>query len=172
MIQGCAANERNAQFAFYQKYFSFLSGICLRYVFQKEVTREITNDVFLKIFKHIGEYDPKKGQLLSWMKVIAVHTCIDYLKSRKEFLLDIEKLSENSTDAIPAHELTTNDVLKYLQVLPQKQAVVFNLYVVEGYSHEEIGALLNISAGNSRWHLSIAKQSLKKLMSVNGYAIK
>jgi RNA polymerase sigma factor (sigma-70 family) len=152
LIQGCAANERNAQFAFYHKYFPFLSGICLRYVFQKEVTREITNDVFMKIFKHIGEFDPEKGQLLSWMKVIAVHTCIDYLKlkSSKEILLNIERLPEGSTDAIPAHELITNDVLKYLQVLPKKQAVVFNLYVVEGYSHEEIGSILNISAGNSR----------------------
>jgi RNA polymerase sigma-70 factor (ECF subfamily) len=174
LIQGCKANDRKAQFEFYQKYFAFVSGICLRYLSSAATAREVTNDVFLKLFTKIALFDAARGSIMAWIKTIAVNTCLDKLKltSFEQFHTELEEKHEAFADAVPEERLTTADLLLFLQKLPEKQSVIFNLFVVEGYSHDEIAAMLHISSGNSRWYVSDAKQRLKKLITASGYLVK
>jgi RNA polymerase sigma factor (sigma-70 family) len=172
LIQACVANDRKAQFALYQKHFAFVSGICLRYLKDEGLAREVTNDVFLKAFTKMGTFDSNKASLLTWLRVIAVNTCLDKLKL-KSFENHHLPLTEDTAAAELVYdaEITTADLLHILGLIPQKQSVIFNLFVVEGYSHEEIGKMLNISAGNSRWYLNDAKQRIKKLMIETGFTV-
>ena len=174
LINKCLNNDRKAQFEFYQQYFAFISGICLRYLPDAPAAREITNDVFLKIFKKLSLYDAAKGSLLAWMKMIAVNTCLDKLKLKQfeAHHVAIEEEHNALADTVKEHQLGAEDLMAFLKMLPEKQAVIFNLFVVEGYSHEEIGSLLNISSGNSRWYLADARQRLKKLITASGYLVK
>lgn len=172
LIKACAANDRKAQFALYQKHFAFVSGICLRYLKHEGLARETTNDIFLKAFTKIKLFDARKGAFTTWLRTVAVRTCIDKLKLQSFENLS-QPLTEENTATEIAHETlqTTADVLKILQAIPEKQSTIFNLFVVEGYSHDEIGKMLGISPGNSRWYLSDAKQKIKKIMIETGYQV-
>ena len=172
LIQACVANDRKAQFALYQKYFAFVSGICLRYLKDEGLAREVTNDVFLKAFTKMNTFESSKASLPTWLRAIAVNTCLDKLKL-KLFGSHHLPLTENSVAAELVYdaEITIADLLHILSLIPQKQSVIFNLFVVEGYTHEEIGKMLNISAGNSRWYLNDAKQRIKKVMAEAGFTV-
>jgi len=173
LIQGCLKNDRKAQFQLYKNYFDFVSGICLRYLRSEEEARETTNDIFLKVFTKISLFNPSKGAFSTWLRTLSVHTCLDRMKLGS-FRSNLQSLNEEPESySIPSVEsLQLNDMLRLLNELPQRQLAIFNLFVVEGYSHDEIGNMLGISPGNSRWHLSDAKQRLKKMFIQNGHEIK
>jgi RNA polymerase sigma factor (sigma-70 family) len=173
LIQGCLKNDRKAQFTLYKNYFAFVSGICLRYLRREEEARETTNDIFLKVFTKISLFDSSRGAFSTWLRMLSVHTCLDKLKLGS-FKNDLQSLNEEAESFhVPSVQLMElNDMLSLLNQLPPRQLVIFNMFVAEGYSHEEIGEMLGISAGNSRWHLSDAKQRLKKIFIKNGHEIK
>ncbi|HNP24563.1 MAG TPA: RNA polymerase sigma factor [Panacibacter sp.] len=170
LIKACLSNDRKAQFVFYRNYFAFISGICMRYLRNEQAARETSNDIFLKIFTRIAQFDASKGSLMAWMKKIAINTCIDKLKPKQTDWqpLPVQELAAD-TGLIDLDHPGTEDLQKMIRQLPERQSAVLNLFVVEGYSHDEIGAMLGISAGNSRWYLSDAKQRFKKLLTSTGY---
>ncbi len=173
LIQGCLKNDRKAQFQLYKNYFAFVSGICLRYLRVEQEARESTNDIFLKVFTRISQFNPSKGSFSTWLRTIAVRTCLDKMKlnSFSHFYASLDE--ETDLFSIPSVEyIELRDMLNLLNDLPPRQLAIFNMFVVEGYSHEEIGDILNISSGNSRWYLNDAKQKLKKIFIQNGHAIK
>ena len=167
LIKGCKANERLAQEGLYKMYYAEMLRVCYRYLKSDELAEEALNAAFLKIFQHIINFDGKKGELGAWIRKIMVRTCIDL--SRKEARFSTENQYEEEADAVfilpeVLDKLYAEDLLKAIRQLPSATQIVFNLSVIEGYSHKEIGTQLQITDSTSRWHLSEAKKQLRVIL--------
>lgn len=172
IIQGCVKAERDSQKLFYQLYYGYSMGICLRYCSSQDDAAEIVNDGFLKIYKALDSFDPKysniESSLKGWMKRIMINTAIDHLRKNKQRFLvaeifdnhfNIADQSETSID-----KLTYKEILAVVHKLSPVYRAVFNLFVIDGYKHEEIAERLNISVGASKSNLSKARMNIKKML--------
>jgi RNA polymerase sigma-70 factor (ECF subfamily) len=174
IIKGCQESNRVYQEGLYKQYYSLFLKICLRYAKNMEDAEQLLNDGFLRIFKNINGFK-HTGSFEGWMKRIMVNTCLDYLKSKQ--LKDSLQISyaatlpdDNnitfSTDAVKGLEF--KELINMIQALPPVSKTVFNLYVFDGFSHKEIGTMLEISENTSSWHLHHARNVLqKKLKKTN-----
>jgi len=170
IIVGCIKNDRKAQEILYMQFLGAMWSICSRYIDNKEEAIEVLNDGYLKVFKHIDTYKKELSSLNTWMSRIMVNTCIDYLRKRKALkYVSIEEVTEGSDTKIEhlLDDYTSQELISFINQLPRTTRVVFNLYVVEGYSHEEIASFLNISSSTSRWHLTEAKKRLRQIIKEN-----
>jgi len=166
LISGCIENNRQAQERLYKQLYGPMASICLRYTRNDEDAIEVLHNGFLKVFKNIHTYDSAKAYLYTWIRTIVVHAAIDFLrqKDRHYSPMEIEKVAEPEIDSEVIQKMKAEEILKLVRKLPQATQTVFNLYVVDGYTHKEIGQLLGISEGTSKWHLSEARRQLKKLL--------
>ncbi len=151
----------------YRQYYSFAMSVCLRYAPNSEDAREILNDGFLKVFDNIQEFDEDKP-FKSWFRRILINTALDHYRANKKYRMQISFDSEEIqiTDGQYLTEdfhLEADEILHIFQYLPELFRVIFNLYEVEGYSHQEIAGMLDIAPGTSRSHLSRAKKMLRKI---------
>lgn len=143
----------------YKEYYASMFRLAMIYTVDSRDAQEIVNDAFLKVFLSIGAFKPEIGTFYTWMRRILINTALDYRKKHKTFLELDENFSSVRNEAVG--RLTWKDVLRSLTNLPERTASVFNLYHFEGYSHKEIGLMLGISTGTSRWYLSESKKLLK-----------
>lgn len=169
LIAGCVSNKREFQKLLYQKFAGKMLSLCLRYFKSREEAEDILQDGFVKVFKNIEKYEGT-GSFEGWIKRIMVNTALEELrKKKKEFITrDIDELyiqpeSLDKTDS----SINTKDLINYIQALPDGYKLVFNLFVIEGYSHGEISKMLNINEGTSKSQLSKARGYLQKMMSQN-----
>src|SRR5690554_6113928 len=133
-------------------------SVCLRYTRNRDDAAEVLNDSFLKVFKNIKQYDTDRP-FKTWFRRILINTSIDYLRAHKKYLnTDYADFYDDMLQTQPDVEMNLNaeEILKLFDQLPDMYRVVFNLYEVEGYSHEEIAGLLDIAPGTSRSQLSRA----------------
>jgi len=146
----------------YKQYCSAMLALCRSYAKNDEDAREILQDGFLKVFQQISRYDSGKASLYTWMRTIMIRTAIDFLRKKNKAQVAIEWKEEHDPviDAEALERVSAQQILYLLQNLPETSRAVFNLYVTEGYNHREIGELLNISDGTSKWHLSEARKYL------------
>lgn len=172
IIDGCRKNNRIYQEYLYKEYYSLFLKICARYARDMEDAEQLLNDGFLRIFKNIDSFK-NMGSFEGWMKRILVNNCLDYLKSKHvknsmqvTYAANIPEDTNiaMSTEAVKSMEF--KDLLKLVQTLPDVSRTVFNLYVFDGFTHKEIGKLLNISEGTSSWHLHYARNQLQKKIKV------
>jgi len=166
-IAACVANERWAQKQLYEAHYSVLMGVCLRYASNRDDAMDILHEGFIKILQHIGKYQPGTS-LVAWMRRIIVNTAIDYyrMQSRRR-TEDLETAYDMQTyepDALS--RLTVQEIIGCIQQLSPAYRSVFNLYVVEGYSHKEIADLLDITESTSRSNLVKARSRLRELLTV------
>ena len=141
--------------------------VCLRYTKNDEDAVEVLNNGFLKVFNNIQRYDSSQASLYTWIRTIVINSCLDFIKQKQK----VEKVYELNEDA-EVHispevidKLKTAELLEQVRRLAPSTQAVFNLYVIEGYTHKEIGQLLNISEGTSKWHLSEARKNLQQLIN-------
>ena len=172
IIRGCKQNDRKAQEALYKAYYKAMVTICLRYMKDEEDAVEVLNNGFLKVFQNIQRYDPAQASLYTWIRTIVVNSCLDFIrkKSRTEKHFELSGETEVHVPADAINRMKAGELLSLVRSLPPATAAVFNLYVVEGYNHKEIGSLLGISDGTSKWHLSEARKQLQqklKLQNIN-----
>lgn len=170
LLEGCKRNDRKSQELLYKQFFGFAMGICLRYSKSREEALEILNDAFLKVFTKLDAYDFVRP-FPSWLKRIIVNTAIDKYRSQNKhyFHLDIdEAFNVNDNEEKANEKLAYEDILKLLNKLPKNFQLNFNLFIIEGYSHEEIGKMLNISPGTSKSNVSRAREILRNLLKKNG----
>lgn len=164
----------------YKSFYGYLMGIILRYTKNTSDSEELVNDSFIKIFKHVGGFKaPKNPEELQrsfkgWIAQIASRTAIDKIRSSKvQFYVDDLAESEHpATQVSVASELHVNDILSLLNHLPDTQRLVFNLYEIEGFAHDEISKMLNIPESSSRVYLTRSKNKLRTLYlntMVNSY---
>jgi len=159
------AQEGNltAQRKLFEQYFGYVKSLTLRYMATVEEAEEMLNDVFLKFFDRLDQYNPS-FPLKSWIRRITINTCIDRLRSLKKLprLMDLDSLTEPSSAEDDFSLDGVDELLPLLQSLPPRYRLVFNLYVFEDYKHREIADMLNISEGTSKSNYARAKQILKR----------
>jgi RNA polymerase sigma factor (sigma-70 family) len=167
LIKGCINNDRTAQEALYKLFHAEMLRVCYSYLPDKELAKEAFNTGFLKVFQSLKNFDIEKGELGGWIRKIMIYTAIDLC--RKELKFNSKNLNDQDADDYfisPSvlEKLYFEDILKNIRTLPFATQTVFNLSVLDGFSHKEIGEQLNISEGTSRWHLAEAKRKLRELL--------
>ncbi|MBD1421260.1 RNA polymerase sigma factor [Sphingobacterium chuzhouense] len=163
-------SERGKSFV-YKKYYGYVMAVVLRYISTEMEAEEAVNESFVKVFRKIASFEMHADEsalektFRSWLARIAVNTSIDLLRTRKptSFLEDTSDEELKSHTVVMTDRLGVEDIMKLLTRLPDIQRSIFNLFEIEGYSHEEIGTMLNIPESTSRTYLTRAKQRLRKL---------
>jgi RNA polymerase sigma-70 factor (ECF subfamily) len=171
-IRGCALNQRESQKKLYNSFYSYGMAICDRYTKRKEDAIEIFNDGFLKIFKEIHRYTPSYSDEINsfkgWIRKILIYTAIDhgrkynkhYFKTELETsIVYIPQKEENAFDRI-----SYDEIIRAIQHLSPAYRTVLNLFIIDGFSHEEIAERLQISIGTSKSNLFKARQQLQKIL--------
>lgn len=170
MIEGCLKHNDKAQEALYQKFSSKMMGVTLRYTKGYEEAQDVLQDAFIKVFKKLKSFHGD-GSLEGWVRRIVVNTALDYLRKIKyeKFHVDVEDVDYLLADQTVIIEgLAADDLLSLIQSMPVGYQAVFNLYVIEGYTHKEIGDELGISENTSKSQFSRARSYLqKKLEELN-----
>lgn len=155
--------DRLAQNKLYDSYRPALLSLCGRIIQDTHRSEELVNDAFLKIFNSLHKYDFEKASLYTWMRKITLNTVFSSL--RKERVEMVDEVPDGEHEAEAYQNITVKEFQSLLHKLPPTTRLVFSLYVIDGFSHSEIGKILNISEGTSRWHLSDAKKRLKELFT-------
>ncbi|WEK19372.1 MAG: RNA polymerase sigma factor [Candidatus Pedobacter colombiensis] len=170
-IKGCLRNDNKSKEMVYKSFYGYLMGVTLRYVEDRNDAEELVNDSFIKIFKSIGQFStPKDSDQLQkafkgWIARISSRTAIDFLRSKKTFLYvdDITEEQQPLTELNAVSQLNVQDIMKLLNKLPETHKLIFNMYEIEGFSHEEISKMLNIPDSSCRVYLTRAKNKLRVL---------
>ena len=167
LIALCIKQDRKAEYELYKESCSFLMGICMRYSKDKDTASAALNMGFLKILSNLNHYKPEIP-FSAWIRRIMINTLIDeYRKQKKERerVTYVENYYDNA-DYSEVNEalskISYDQILVEINKLPMATRKVFNLFVIDGFSHKEIGELLEISEGTSKWHLNAARQKLKE----------
>lgn len=168
LIKGCQRGKRACQLQLYKHFYGFGISICLRYSNNKEEALEILNDGFLKVFTKIDQYN-SLYPFKSWLSRILVNAAIDYQRKyqkwNRQWELKEALTSPDITYNLGLESLVYEDLIKVIQQLPPAYRLVFNLHIIEGLTHKEIGKKLNISDGTSKSNLAKAKKKVQKLLS-------
>lgn len=162
ILKGCRKNKRHYQEMFYRKYAKKMYGICLSYAGDRAMAQDMLQESFIKIFNRIKDFK-QEGSLEGWIRKIVTHTAIDLLRQQKRtqnFISDNEEINEGSYESDALQNLQTEDVLNQVSRLPEGARLVFNLYVLEGYTHKEIAVKLNITEGTSKSQFNRARKLL------------
>ena len=163
LINRCNQKDRRCQKLLYEKYSSLMLGVCMRYTCNLSEAEDILQEGFLKALMNIGQYSGK-GEFLSWLKSIMINTAITHFHKSKKYrdnigLDDIYDSSISDPSAVSGLErLKEEDLLKIIGELPSGFKMVFNLYAIEGYKHQEIANMLNIDEGTSKSQYSRARK--------------
>lgn len=164
IIDACKSGERQAQQQLYQQFYNPLFAICLRYATDHDQAKSLVNQAFLKAFQSLHQCQDYQA-FPAWINRIAVNTCIDHVrKAKKRRTASLDDAAEVAIPSSVLDKIAAEDLLAMLQKLAPMTRAVFSLYVVEGFKHAEIAEQLGMSEGTSRWHLSSAKQELKRLL--------
>ena len=166
IIEGCKKQDRKAQEQLYRNFYRAMMTLCLRYTKNEADAMEVLNTGFYKVYKHINRYDTSKASVYTWIRTIIINSCLDFIKAKGTNIR--EELDQAAAVDLPPDvfiKMSATEILKLVRQLPPATQGVFNLYVMEGYTHKEIGELMGISDGTSKWHLSEARKILKQLIS-------
>jgi RNA polymerase sigma factor (sigma-70 family) len=166
LVEGCAKGERPAQQELFNRFSGKMLSVCKRYAENQEEAEDMLQEGFLKVFVKI-EFFKNEGSLEGWIRRIMVNTALDLLRKNKNLKnnVDLEttyNLSSNQENALQS--LGAEELMKMLNEMPVGYRTVFNLFVIEGYSHKEIGEMLEISENTSKSQFSRARAHLKNLL--------
>lgn len=172
IIEGCRRNERRAQEKLYEWCYVKLMPTCMRYHRNEEDARSILNLSFVKICKNLDKLK-ESTPFEAWVRRIVMNTIIDEFRKNKNYLKLVD--SKETDRELEIHvtsvengvwsKLETDVLIGLLKRLPDISRKVFNLSVIDGYTHKEIGKLLDISDGTSKWHLSNARKQLREMVN-------
>jgi len=170
-IEGCIKNNRESQKILYSSFYGYAMSICDRYSGNYDDAVEILNDGFLKIFKEIHKYTPAYADTIAsfkgWVRKIMVYTAIDHYRKIKKHLnghTDPVTLQVASNQETALDKLSYQEILRAVQQLSPAYRTVFNLFVMEGMSHDEISNKLGIAEGTSKSNLAKARMHLQKIL--------
>ena len=171
-VKGCAQNKRESQKILYSSFYGYAMAVCDRYAGKQDDAVEILNDGFLKVFREIHHYHPAYTDVVSsfkgWLRKIMVYTAIDHFrKNHKHQMVTqldsvVYQVCTISEDAID--KLSYEEIIRAIQLLSPAYRTVFNLFVIEGLSHDEISHQLGVSVGTSKSNLSKARKQLQKIL--------
>ena len=166
MLAGSTKNNAAAQEAFYNRFSPRMLGVCYRFAKNREDAEDMLQEGFIKVFTQLHQFRGE-GSLEGWIRRIVVHTCINILKKNKKFADSVDIIHATGIhikeDMIPAI-MQAKQVVECIRILPLGYRTVLNLYALEGFSHREIGALLNIEESTSRSQYTRAKAMLEEIL--------
>jgi RNA polymerase sigma factor (sigma-70 family) len=166
MLTGCLVNDAAAQQELYYRYSPKMLSVCFRYAKNREDAEDMLQEGFIKVFTQIRQFQ-NRGALEGWIRKIMVHTCINTLKKNKKFTDSVDLIHATTIqvreDAIPSI-LQAKQVVECIRLLPLGYRTVLNLYAIEGYSHKEIGDMLDIEESTSRSQYTRAKAMLEDIL--------
>jgi RNA polymerase sigma-70 factor (ECF subfamily) len=171
-IQGCINEEKSAQQYLYETYSPKMYYVCLRYARHASEAQDMLQDGFIKVFDNIGSFK-SNGSFEGWIRRIVVNTALNYCRksSFKQEQIGIEDYQDTVVKSKAVSNLGEKELLALIQKLPDGYRMVFNLYVIEGYSHKEIGEMLNVTESTSRSQLAKSRKwmqnELEKLKITN-----
>ena len=171
-IRGCSLNNRESQKKIFGTFYGYAISICIRYTCKHEDADEIVNDGFLKIFKEIHHFVPAYSDVSNsfkgWLRKIMIYTAIDHNRKFHKYetstsfngkVVEVSHMDENALD-----KMSYNEIIKAIQHLSPAYRTILNLFIIDGFSHEEIGKQLGISTGTSKSNLSKARKQLQKIL--------
>jgi len=161
LIKKCKQRDVKAQSEVYQLFAGKLFALCLKYSKNYQEAQDNLQDGFIIIFNKIDQYKAK-GSFEGWLKRIVVNTALQKYREKNVLNLISDEIPDEVETEIDETTLSLDYLLKIIQELPNRYRLVFNMYVLDGYSHREIAELLEISEGTSKSNLSRARQILKK----------
>lgn len=166
LLEGCRKNQRASQHRLFAMFFNYAMSIARRYTGNIEAAEEVVNDAFFKVFTKIQLFNNEQP-FRFWLRRIVINTAIDRLRSGAHQVPLIELQPWHDTQAEPGivENLTREQILAMLDLLPPAYRTVFNLFAVDGFSHEEIAEALDISVGASKSNLARARQHLKAIFA-------
>jgi len=168
VIEGCIKNKRKYQEVFYKMFYGKLMGVSLRMSPNEELAKDFLQESFIKIFNKLHMLDKHEPQIVySWCKRILTNTIIDHYRKNKHFELSFDDnfdtpIEDVDDNYLESKNIDVNLLIRAIQKLSPQYNIVFNLYIMEGYSHQEISNELQISIGTSKSNLSKAKANLRK----------
>ncbi len=166
LLAGCLRQHRRSQEVLYRQFYGYAMGICLRYTQTREEAVEVLNDGFLKVFTKLNQYDPMQP-FKPWLRRILINTATDYYRQAaphyyQKDLQAAEQVSSQEADVLS--HLECDYLLTLVKQLTPAYQMVFNLYAIDGYSHEEIAGQLGISVGTSKSNLARARENLRQML--------
>lgn len=170
IINGCKKQDRKCQKALVETYSRRLFTVARRYTRDDDSAKDILQEALISVFKNIGNYQPK-GSFEGWMRKIVVNASLKHLRD-KDFWKNKIGVSTDHFEALTPEvykQYDTDAIIHLIQQLPDGAQQIFNLYTVEGYNHNEIGELLDITPSTSRSQLTRARQWLKKKLLIRNY---
>lgn len=171
LVSGCVRNDRRAQEALFRRFFPAMYAMCIRHMSDQDTAVEVVNTGFLQVFLKIHTY-AFRGSLEGWIRRIVYHSIADHYRKNARyahFLVLEEQAGSDNAENDGLQSCFEADILTAVGELPPATREVFRLYALEGYTHVEIAATLHISEGTSKWHLSTARQILRKYLEQHGY---
>ena len=175
-IANCIKNDHRDQKALYEKYYGYCLKTVFRYIYHYDKAVDAVNDGFVKIFRNIGKFqysdvENLEMMLMGWMRTIMVNTAIDFLR-KNNFVPEIGDISESvwmQEDKSQSAEqgLLYKELIREIKKLPPAYRAVFNMYVIDGFNHQEIASVLGIAVGTSKSNLSKARVYLQKILKNN-----
>lgn len=169
LIKDCINRNRRAEYQLYKVTYSYLMSICIRYARNQDLAKEMLNVGFLKILQNLERYR-EEIPFKAWIRRIMINTLIDEyrkIKRHNQVIHYVEEYYDNSDYAelnSAIDKIDTAKIHELISHLPEMAQKVFNLFVIDGYSHKEIGELLGIEEGTSKWHLNSARTKLKSML--------
>lgn len=167
-IAKCLKGNSSAQRALYKAFAQKMFVHCYRYLKSKEDAEEMVSDGFIKVFKSLSTFVYKDlVSLEAWIRRIMINECLMFLRKRKITFLDESSLLQIESEHRSDSELAAEELYDLILSLPTGYRTIFNLYIIEGYSHKEISKMLNVSEGTSRSQLTKARKVLKGMVTKN-----
>ena len=175
LIKGCIGNDYKSQKQFYEHYYGFALKTVFRYIFRYDKATDVVNDGFVKIFNSLARFQINKENadtekiLMGWMKRILINTAIDELR-RQQVIPEIGELPRHIWEEMDKSQnadqkILYKELICEIKRLPPSYRTVFNMFVIDGFSHQEIANMLGISEGTSKSALAKAKAQLKKFIN-------
>lgn len=173
IVEGCVRGDRRSQHAFFKLYYGKMMSVCLRYIGDKDTAQEVVQEGFIKIFDKLEIFD-FKGSLDGWIRRIIANTAIDYIRKNKRspFLSDqgtdfkqeaVDEMADR--ESLQAIQLKAEQAMEAISKLSPAYRTVFNLFVMEDYTHREIAEILGINEGTSKSNLAKAKMNLQRMLN-------
>jgi RNA polymerase sigma factor (sigma-70 family) len=168
LLRGCLVNDREAQRKLYTLFFGYGMSVCVRYSKDSEEAKEVLNDGFMKVFSRLKQYNPEKS-FKGWLRRIMINTALDsYRHNLKHYhSQDLESITPIADSGDVVSHLNAEYLMSLVQTLSPAYRTVFNLFAIDGYTHEEIGEMLGISPGTSKSNLSKARARLRVILQRN-----
>lgn len=174
IVDGCIKGKRKYQKRLFEMFYGKMMAVCMRYAKDQDEAQDMVQNGFIKIFKKLEVYN-FEGSLEGWIRRIMVNTAIDQIRKNKRdpFSIEDDQRIQNIEEEVPFSEedreeikIKAEEAIKAISSLSPAYRTVFNMYVIEGFTHKEIAEYLGISEGTSKSNLAKAKQKLKGILSV------